>query len=325
MKILFYTHLTEEFPSLIDLLEKRWRDHDFLCAHSKEEYLEQVGDCHILVSGHPSDEVINSAPYLKLVVVPFAGVAQLNFPLLRSRMISVANSHGNSSVVAEKALALALACCGRVVEFHNDMQKGKWHRTGDPHKPFDYWFSLQGKKVSILGTGAIGQDLAGLLKGFRCSIMGFRRKASQCPPFFDLITTSLDEALNFGDVIFLALPSTKETDNIIDADKISLLEGKFVINIGRGSLIEEQPFFEALKSGSIRGAGIDAWYRYPSKDEPHITGSKYPFHELPNVIISPHAASHSPEGKEGQLTGAIKVIDRFLHDGSVLNSITGDY
>lgn len=325
MKILFFTHLTEEFPFAIDRLKKRWKEHEIICARSKEEFFEAAVGCHVLVSGHPDDNVVKSAGELKLIIVPFAGVAQLNFPLLRSRMIAVANSHGNSAIVAEKALALALACCGRVVEFHNDMKEGNWHRTGDPQKPFDYWYSIQGKKISILGTGAIGQDLAGLLKSFGCSIMGFRKRASQCPTSFDSVTSDLDEALKFGDIIFLALPSTKETENIINESKISLLEDKFVVNVGRGALIEEKPFFKALESGFIKGAGIDAWYRYPSKDKPIVTGSSYPFHELPNVVISPHAASHSPEGKEGQLSGAIKVLDQFLLDGSVLNSITGDY
>ncbi|MBB6482093.1 2-hydroxyacid dehydrogenase [Spirochaeta isovalerica] len=325
MKILFFTHLTEEFPALIDELKEKWKEHSFICARSKDEYLEHALDSHILVYGNPSDDIIKRAAELKLIIVPYAGVGQLNFPLIRSRMISVANSHGNGAVVAERALGLAMACCGRIVEFHNDMKEGNWHRTGDQSRPFDYWYSIAGKKISILGTGSIGKSLSRLLKGFDCSVLGFRKNSGELTDYFDAITTDLDEALRFGDLVFLALPSTKETENIISRDKISLLEGKFVINVGRGSLIEEEPFFDALKSGTVKGAGIDAWYEYPSKENPAVTGSAFPFHELPNVVISPHAASHAPEGKLGQLTGACQVLETYLHNGTVINSITGDY
>lgn len=325
MKVLFFSHLTEEFPQYVEELSNQRNNHTFVCARTKEEYLREVEDSHILVFGNPSDEVILSARELKLVIVPYAGVAQLNFPLLRSRMISIANSHGNAPVVAERALGMAMACCGRIVEFHNDMKKGDWHRTGDHHKPFDYWFSLAGKRVSILGTGAIGRNIASLLSGFDCTVMGFRKNDGELPEHFDSVTNNLDEALQFGDVLFLALPSTKETENMISAEKVKTLKGKFIINVGRGSLIDEKAFFEGLKSGDIAGAGIDAWYDYPSKENPQSRGSKLPFHELPNVVISPHAASHAPEGKAGQLTGAIQVIETYLHDGTVINEICGDY
>lgn len=325
MKILFFTHLTEEFPCSINDIQEKWPDHHFVCARSKEEYSEEISNAHVLVYGNPSDDIICAAGDLRLVVVPYAGVAQLNFPLLRSRMVSIANSHGNAPVVAERALGLAMACCGRIVEFHNDMKSGDWHRTGNHHQPFDYWFSLRSKKISILGTGAIGRNIATLLSGFDCTIMGFRKNEGELPEHFDFVTRDLDEALRFGEVLFLALPSTVETENIISSEKVKNLKGKFIINVGRGSLIDEESFYHALKAGDIAGAGIDAWYDYPSKENPQSTGSKLPFHLLPNVVISPHAASHAPEGKMGQLQGALQVVDTYLHDGTVLNEINEDY
>lgn len=325
MKILFFTHLTEEFPHLVSDLPEKYPQHSFLFSNSKKEYEKEIKDCHVLVYGNPSDHEIDATDKLKLIVVPYAGVSQLNFLLLGKKGIRVANSHGNAPIVAERAVALALSCCGRVVEFHNDQINGNWHRTGDHNRPFDYWFSLIGKKVSILGMGAIGRNIASMLRGFNCSVMGFRRTRGSVSDNFEHVTSSLQEALNYGDVIFAALPITDKTKEIISGDNMHLLKGKFIINVGRGQLIEELPFFEALKSGEIRGAGIDAWYDYPSKQNRSTTGSRLPFHELNNVVFSPHAGSHAPEGKIGQLTGALDVIGSYLTEGKVKNEITGEY
>lgn len=325
MKILFYTHLTEEFPQIIKDFEKQYPDHQFVCAKHLEDYEREVTDSHILIYGRPSEHVLEIAKKLKLLIVPFAGVAQLDRNLLKEKGIRASNSHGNSLIVAERAMALAMACCGRIVEFHNDMKQGDWHRTGDPHKPFDYWFSLVNKNITILGTGAIGCHIARMLQGFSCNIKGFRKSSLVVPPYFDSVTNDLEDAIHHGDVLFFALPATNETENLITSEKMKLLHNKFVINVGRGSVLPEEDFYLALEKKEIRGAGIDAWYLYPSKENPQSTGSKFPFYQLPNVVISPHAASHAPEGKMGQLTGALEVIEQYLTTGIVLNEILKDY
>lgn len=325
MKIVFFTHLTSEFSYLVSHLPGNYPRHEFIFAENKDEYLKALVDSHILIYGNPSISDIEMAVELDLIIVPYAGISQLNFSILEKRKIMVANSHGNAISVAEKALSLALACCGRIVEFHNDQKKGNWHRTGNSRQPFDYWFSLFGKNVTILGTGAIGSSIASLLKGFQCKIKGFRLRSDEIPEHFDSVTTYLEEALKFGDIIFVALPITDKTENIISSENISLLKNKFIVNVGRGQLIEEEPFFQALQQGEIRGAGIDTWYDYPSKSHRKTTGSSLPFSELSNVVLSPHAASHTPEGKSGQLANALEVLEHYLNSGEVLNRIRGDY
>ena len=326
MNVVFFTHLTIEFPHMTEALIKKFPEHNFILARNKEEYKKALSNAHILIFGNPSDDDIEIAVSLKLIIVPYAGVSQLNFLLLSKKSIKVANSHGNAPIVAEQALALAMSCCGRVVEFHNDQRVGNWHRTGDHNKPFDYWFSLLGKRVSILGTGAIGKNIAKLLQGFNCEIKGFRQNGNaSLPEYFHSVSTDLKETLNFGDVIFMALPITEKTKGLISKQNIDLLNNKFIINVGRGQLIEEQVFYDALKNRRISGAGLDAWYDYPSRDNPDSTGFTLGFSELQNVVISPHAASHAPEGKMGQLNGALDVLDQFLEKEKVMNEIKGDY
>ncbi len=325
MNILFFTHLTSEFPELILPYIDKYPEFNFIFAKSREEYQKSIKIANVLITGYISDEDIVITQRLKLIIVPFTGVSQLNLKLLGKKGIKVANSHGNALVVAERAIALALACCGRVVEFHNDQIKGNWHRTGDKSRPFDYWFSITGKPVTILGTGEIGRSIAKLLSGFNCDIKGFRKTTTEVPEYFGSVTNNIKEALSFGELVFVSLPITDETTHIINSTNISLLNGKYIINIGRGELIEEDLLYTALKDGSIKGAGIDAWYEYPSKNKKNIIGSKYPFHKIPSVVMSPHASSHTPEGKMGQLNGALEVLDQYLANGWIKNHITEDY
>jgi phosphoglycerate dehydrogenase-like enzyme len=87
--------------------------------------------------------------------------------------------------------------------------------------------------------------------------------------------------------------------------------------------VNEEALYAELSSGKIAGAGLDVWYDYPSKAQPHKTGSILPFHTLPNVVISPHAASHSPEGKQGQLIGVVQALESYLKNGVPNTLITG--
>ena len=315
MNILFYSHLVAEFPEIVLPLKESFPEHQFTYAQNKDEYREGLKSAHVLIYGNLSPEDADIAVNLKLLIIPFSGTAHLDLNFFRKRGILAANSPGNGPIVAERALALAMAACGRVVEFHTDMAAGNWHRTGKPLKPFDYWFSMQGKQVSILGTGDIGQGIAKLLSGFDCKIKGYRRE-TVVPQYFDSVTSSIDEALEFAEILFIALPINPETDNLINQSNIDKLTGSFLINVGRGKIVNEEALYDALSSGKIVGAGLDVWYDYPSKAQPQAIGSKLPFHKLPNVVISPHAASHSPEGKQGQLIGVLKALESYLKNGT---------
>ncbi|NQT59446.1 MAG: hydroxyacid dehydrogenase [Bacteroidetes bacterium] len=321
MHILFYSHLVSEFGELVEPLKEAYPEHTFVFAKNKEQYRAELHHTEVLIYGNLSPEDAELAPNLKLLIVPFTGIAHLDPGFFKKQGILVANSPGNGPTVAERALALAMATCGRLVEFHNDMAAGNWHRTGDPQKPFDYWFSMLGKRVSILGTGDIGQGVARLLQGFDCRIMGFR-KGKDLPEYFDSVTTSVDEALEFAEILFVVLPLNPETDNLINQSNIDKLRGKIMVNVSRGSIVNEEALYNSLANGEMRGAGIDVWYDYPSKKRPQTTGSEYPFHKLPNVVMSPHAGSHAPEGKMGQLKGALLALETYLKNGVPVNLVS---
>jgi phosphoglycerate dehydrogenase-like enzyme len=314
-KILFYTHLFEDFPELIDEMRDKYSEIDFLYAENEEELKNKIVDVNAVVWGHPQEDILELAKNIEVVFIPFTGVNKLPFEYLIKKNIMVSNNHGNGIIVAERAVALSLAVMGRVVEFHNDMKEGEWHRRYQSKNPFDLWTSLQNKNVTILGTGGIGKNIARLLKGFNCKIMGYKKNVINPIENFDFLTDDLIMALNFGDIIYVALPLTEKTKSTINLENIELLRDKFLINVARGEIVEEKALYKGLNDGILKGAAIDSWYNYPNAEKPYELPSKYNVHRFKNIVISPHAASHSFEGKKYQLEYTIENIEYYLDNG----------
>jgi phosphoglycerate dehydrogenase-like enzyme len=320
MNILFHTHLTQEFPELIENLRERHPGHRFIVAEEEGRFHEELPRAHALVTGPKPPEILDRAPQLRIHFIPFAGVNRVPLDYLRRRGIRLANSHGNASLVAERALALALAAAGRLVEFDQDLRRGLWHRRDDPDQPFDYWFSLQGRRVTILGTGAIGIRVAELLRPFGGEIRGFRRHPD-AHPAFDRISDDLAAALEGAELVFVALPLTPETTGLLDRRALALAPGSVLINVSRADIIEEEALYASLTDGGLRAAGLDVWYDNPRHFTEQRMPSRHAFHELDNVVLSPHAGSHAQEGKRLQLEGTVRNIDHFLETGEPLTPV----
>ena len=104
---------------------------------------------------------------------------------------------------------------------------------------------------------------------------------------------------------------------MINARILSTMAGKFIVNVGRGEVVEEKALYEALKNGVLKGAGLDVWYTYP---QPGKTGgiqlpSTYPFHELPNVVLSPHVGGLTPHAVEMNISQTIENMRTYLKTG----------
>ncbi|MFW6293547.1 MAG: NAD(P)-dependent oxidoreductase [Spirochaetota bacterium] len=322
MKIVFHTHLAVDFSERIAAFAARFPDHDFVVAAEEAELVAAIPNADVLVDHRITPDLLDAAGELKWVFVPFTGVNTLPWELLNEHGVQVSNNHGNAAIVAERALALALASMGRVAEFDRGMRRGHWFRRDESREPFVMWTSLLGARVSILGTGAIGSAIARLVAPFTDDVVGFRRRSSaEVPPHFRSVSTDLHEALSGARVCFVALPHTAATDSLLGEEELVLLEGAFLVNVSRGSIVAERPLYDALAQGRLAGAGIDAWYTYPNPFASDAYPSGYPFHELENVVLSPHAGSHAPEGKLGQLEGTLKNLAALIETGRPLDVV----
>jgi phosphoglycerate dehydrogenase-like enzyme len=235
---------------------------------------------------------------------------------IKTHGIRISNVHGNARSVAERCIALALSFYGKIIDYHNDLKQFQWHGYWAKGTLSDTWESIQGKTCTVIGTGEIGKAIARYLKVFDCRTIGFKKRAvTEKPDCFDEITTDLNEALEKGELIFVTLPLTEDTRGMFSAEVLHRLKGKFLVNVGRGLIVDEEGLYRALKEGILKGSGIDTWYNYPEKGEATAKPSKYPIHELPNVILSPHLAGFTPQAAGANIEQTIENIRSYIQTG----------
>lgn len=304
-----------------------------MMSHSDTDFVfdadpdsDECSDADVIVGGGIVPEVVlEKSKRLKLVVVPFVGVDHLPLELLKNRGVMVANSHGNSGSVAERTVGMILAFYGRIISYHQDLKDGGWHGFWVGKGLDDSWESIAGKGCSIIGAGKIGDSLARMLKGFNCRITGFKkRKVSEINPVYDEMTYDFLEAVDKSEIIINILPLTEETRNIFNKDIFDRMKDKFFVNVGRGGSVDEEALYNALKEGQLKGAAIDTWFAYPESGSTVGFPSSYPYHELDNVILSPHIAGFTRQAAAENIRQAFENLKAYLGTGKPLYMVDLD-
>ncbi len=324
MKILFLNKLNTLWARKIDELKKEFPQDEFISYNDTDQLEKHLMDADGVVTIRISKEQIELAKNLKVAFLPYAGMDMLPFDDLKEKGIIISNSHGNAPVVAERALALTLALLGKVIEYHNDLKEGIWHGFWVGNGLDDTWTSLFQKACGIIGAGTIGYYIAKMLKVFDCDVYGYKKhKIDNIPEYYDEIYYDMDKVIDKSDIIYVCLPLTQETVGIIDEKKLSRMKDKYLINVGRGVIIDEKALFDALSKKILRGAGIDVWYNYPKSKEINQP-SRYPFHTLPNVVLSPHVAGFTSYAVAENVIETIANIKNFLRKGNPKTTISID-
>jgi len=284
---------------------------------------EAIENADAVVTGDLKSDLFGQARNLKMIFVPYAGPDVLSFDQVRKRGIRVANVHGNAPYVAERAVAMALCFYGKIIDYHHDLRNLQWHGYWATGRAEDSWESIQGRPTAVIGAGTIGRYISRYLKAFDCRVVGFKKRpVTQVPAFFDEITLDLHVALEQAELIFITLPLTEDTRGLISAEILSRMEGKFLVNVGRGGVVDEEGLYLALKKGILKGAAIDVWYAYPEKGKATTAQpSKYPIHELPNVVLSPHLAGFTAEAARLNIEQTIENIRSYLKTGRAVFEI----
>jgi phosphoglycerate dehydrogenase-like enzyme len=259
----------------------------------------QPVDCHILVTGVVSHEEIRHSPDLRAVIVPFAGPPAATMAVLRDYpAISLHNLHFNDSATAEFTLALLLATAKWLMPADRLLRHGDWTYRGGEAPTALLW----GKRVTILGYGAIGRRLAPVCRALGMQVVGVKRTVNEtrdgaAEGMADGLGTTLytierlHAVLPQTDLLLCVLPETPETVGLVGERELALLpRHAIVVNTGRGPVIDEAALFQALSNQTIKAAGLDVWYQYPASAEARTATfpSRFPFHELENVVLSPH-------------------------------------
>jgi len=247
----------------------------------------------ILISGRPTKEEINRFPLLEKLIIPWAGVPMETFKLLEDKPdIDIHNLHHNAVPVAEYALVLMLAAAKNILPMARALRQSDWRPRYMP----DTAILLTSKTALILGYGHIGRVLAKILKAFDMKILATRNSVESLenedgveihPP------GDLHSLLPKTDFLIIALPHTSATEGLVGKSELALMpEKSILVNIGRGAIIDQKALYDSLKQRRIAGAGIDVWYNYPRDEDSraNTTPTDHPFHELDNIVMSPHRA-----------------------------------
>lgn len=187
----------------------------------------------------------------------------------------------NADAVAEHTWALILAAAKRVVHLDRRMREGHWDKA--THKSFE----LRGKILGVVGLGAIGRRVAQIGVAFGMSVLAFDPFAKDPPDGVSLV--SLDDVLARSHVVSLNCPLTDENRHMINrATLAKMRDGAILINTGRGGLVDDEALIEALDSGKLRAAGLDAFVPEPLVGEHQYRG-------VANAILSPHIGGVSED------------------------------
>jgi len=245
----------------------------------------------ILVAGRPTSEQLAASGGLHALVIPYAGVPDTTRSLLLADRpdLDVYNLHHNAMAAAELAIALLLAAAKTLIPVDRRFRNHDWRSRYDGAPTL----LLEGKRALILGLGAIGTRLATLCHAFGMDVTAIRARPERPHPHFVDVHSpdALHALLPTADVLLICLPLTTDSTGLIGEREIGLLpRSAILVNVARGPIVDEEALYCALAEKRIAAAGIDVWYSYP-KDEPsraNTPPSVHPFHELDNVVMSPH-------------------------------------
>lgn len=271
--------------ALGDQVEVRWVD-----GPDRPKLLEAVVDADALLvrSATTVDaEVLAAGPKLKIVARAGVGLDNVDVDAATARGVLVVNAPtSNIHSAAEHALALMLSAARQIPAADATLRAHTWKRSS---------FSgveIFGKTVGVVGLGRIGQLVAARLAAFGTHIVAYDPYVSQARAAqlgIELLT--LDELLGRADFISVHLPKTPETAGLIGTEALAKTKpGVIIVNAARGGLIDEHALADAIRSGHVRGAGLDVFSTEPCTDSPLF--------ELPQVVVTPHLGASTAEAQD---------------------------
>ena len=269
--------------------------------------VSKLGDVDVLVTMSFTRQMAAAAPQLRLVQVPGAGLDRIDRGALGPGT-ALANAYGHEVGIAEYILAAMLALTRDFVRLDAALRRGVWASqwaVGTPAPP--PWPELAGKTLGILGYGRIGAALARRARAFDMEICAIRRDVARSAAD-DLALLGgleiLDEVLRRSDYLAVTLPATSATRALIGEAQLATMKGSAVlVNVARAEIIDEDALYRALAKRVIAAAALDVWYRYPTEPAPTLP-ARPPFHELPNVLMTPHVSGWT----EGMLQARVRLI-----------------
>ena len=263
------------------------------------------------------------APQVRLVQSVATGIEWIEQSALPPG-VPICNAYGHETAIAEYVLMVMLVWSHRFREIESDFRvhsswRPSWVHSGAPHG------EIRGSTLGIIGLGRVGQEVARRAAAFGCRILAANRSPRPAGDGVERVYpfTALDEMLPLCDTVAICTAFGPETERLIDARRLGLMKrSALLVNIARGAIVDEDALYTALREGTIGGAAIDVWWQYPTAAEPERRPSKHPFHELPNVIMTPHCSGWTAGMVRRRWDEVADNINRFVRGDPLINVVT---
>jgi len=288
-------------PGIADALEERFALHRLWLQPDREAFLRETGPrirgvAASTLAGPIGADLLDRLPALEVIANFGVGYDNIDAADAARRGVVVTNTPGVlDDEVADLAIGLLLATIRQLPQADRHVRTGAW-----PNGPFPLSPTLRGRRIGILGMGGIGRAIARRLAGFDVAIAYHsRREHPDTGLAYHPTLLSLAAA---SDVLIVIVPGDAATRHMVDRVVLAALgRDGIVINVARGSVVDQDALIEALEAGTILSAGLDVY-----ADEPHVPQALI---DLPQVVLLPHIGSASAGTREAM--GAL-VVDNLV-------------
>lgn len=310
MKVLFTYHYGQEKMKAVEAL-----GYDLHYINENEiSNVDSIRDIDVLVCYNPFERLdISKLELLKWIQLSSIGIDQLPKQKVKEQNITVTNNRSGYSIpMGEWIVMKILELYKNSKSFYQKQQQKKWQMDTSI-------LELYNKTVCFVGTGSIASEAAKRLQGFGVNIVGINTSGKDVPYFNKCLPMEeLQTALEQSDMVVLSIPYTKATHHLMDEKNLSILKnGACLINISRGSVIDEAALARVLKEGNIRGAAIDVF-----EEEPLTPDS--PLWDLENVILTPHNSWISEMRNERRFNIIYENLKRYIANEKLMNVVDID-
>jgi phosphoglycerate dehydrogenase-like enzyme len=295
-------------PTLAEAIRDRWPQMRVVYLANYDTLDEELPDAHIFVGASLRPEQFAHAKQLKWIHSTAAGVSQLMYPELRNSGVIVTNPSGIfSPPMAEHTMGMILALARNFPDTVRFQDAAKWAQQDLWDKP-QHLSEVNGSLLLIVGYGSIGRELAKRAQAFGMRIWGVTRSGKGDTTYAERIqpASELHQALPHADYIVIAAPDTPETKHLIGAEQIARMKrGARLINIGRGSLLDEAALMAALQSGQLSGAALDVTTPEPLPSDSALW-------KAPNLFITPHTSGVSDRLWQRETELLLRLLDEWF-------------
>jgi D-2-hydroxyacid dehydrogenase (NADP+) len=304
-------------PILPETIRHRWPEMRVVHLPNYERLPQELPDTDIFIGAVLRAEQFKLARKLKWIHSTAAGVSQLMYPELGNSGVILTNPSGIfSPVMAEHAMGLMIALARNFPDSVRYQDRAQWAQNEVSSQPGPLT-ELNGQLLLIVGYGSIGRELARRARAFDMRVWGVTRSGKGEATHTEkiLAVAQLDQALPQADYVVLAAPDTHETQHLIGRAQIAKIKrGARLINVGRGSLLDESALISALETGALSSAALDV-----TATEPLPPDS--PLWKTPNLFLTPHTSGVSDRLWQKETNLLTDLLERWFAGRELFNVV----